>query len=167
MESILIIRQPKTQEEFEAMYELRWKILRMPWNQSRGTERDDLEAKATHFIALLNDKIVGTARLHLINQEAKIGQVRYLAVETAVQRRGIGSKILEAIHLTAKNQLLNYLMLNAREHAVKFFENAGYKVVGEGPLLFGAIKHKKMLIKLARGDLRMQQIINNLKKTLV
>jgi N-acetylglutamate synthase-like GNAT family acetyltransferase len=166
MEGILIIRQPKAREEFEAMYDLRWRILRAPWKQPRGSERDELESRANHFIAILDDRIVGTARLHLINQEAKIGQVRYLAVETVVQRRGIGSKLLEAIHLTAKNQLLNYLILNAREHAIRFFENSGYKVVGEGPLLFGAIKHKKMLIKLTRDDLRMQQIVENLKKTL-
>ncbi|HUX98666.1 MAG TPA: GNAT family N-acetyltransferase, partial [Candidatus Deferrimicrobium sp.] len=136
MEGILIIRQPITHEEFEAMYDLRWRILRAPWNQPKGSERDEWETKASHFIALLNDKIIGTARLQLINQDAKIGQVRYLAIETIFQRKGIGGKLIEAIHLTATNRFLNHLVLNAREHAVKFFEKHGYKVVGEGPLLF-------------------------------
>ncbi|NVM54773.1 MAG: GNAT family N-acetyltransferase [Candidatus Helarchaeota archaeon] len=146
------------------MYDLRWRILRKPWNQPRGSERDQLESKANHYIALFRDKIIGTARFHKINEN--VGQIRYLAVEEDYRRRGVGGKLLEAIHLTAKNQFIKYVFLNARETALKFFEKLGYKAIEDGPLLFGEIKHKKMRVVFSRSDLRLQRIINNLRKTL-
>lgn len=146
------------------MYDLRWRVLRKPWNQPKGSEKDELELEANHFIALIHDEIVGTARLHRLNEN--VAQVRYLAVAENYRGKGIAGKIFEAIHLTAKNQFIRYLILNARESAVKFFEKIGYKVIDEGPLLFGEIKHKKMMASFTRSDLRMKQIVDNLKKTL-
>ncbi|MHA1267255.1 MAG: GNAT family N-acetyltransferase [Candidatus Helarchaeota archaeon] len=163
--NILFIRQPKTQEELTAMYDLRWRILRRPWNQPRGSERDEFEQQAIPFIALLDKKIVGTARFHKINEH--VGQIRYLAVEENYQRKGIGSKLLEAIHLTAKNQFFRYLILNARSTAINFFKKHGYSIIGDGPTLFNVIRHKKMIISFSRSDIRMRLIVDNLKKTLL
>ena len=36
------------------------------------------------------------------------------------------------------------MVLNAREGATKFYERMGYKIRGEGPMLFGEIKHFRM-----------------------
>ena len=41
-------RAPKSQQEFEQYYHLRWKILRKPLNQIQGSERDELEAQSVH-----------------------------------------------------------------------------------------------------------------------
>lgn len=164
MKGILIIRQPRTKKEFEMMYDLRWRILREPWNQPRGSEKDQFESQAFHFIALFLNRIVGTARLHMVKDD--VGQIRYLAVEEDFRRKGVAGKLMEAIHLTAKNKFIKFLVLNARETAVDFFKKIGYIVIEDGPTLFGEIKHKKMMVKFGRSDLRMQQIINNLRKTL-
>ena len=112
MEGILIIRQPKTEDEYEAMYDLRWRVLREPWGQPRGTEKDDLESEAHHFIALLDDQVVGTARLHKIKEN--VGQIRYIAVEDRFRRKKIGWNLMEAIHVTARNRGTRFLILNAR-----------------------------------------------------
>jgi len=165
MNDILIIRQPKTKKEFELMYDLRWRILRQPWNQPKGSEKDEIESEAYHFIVLLHNEMVGTARFHKLNEN--IGQIRYLAVEKPFQRKGIGGKLMEAIHLTAMNQFLKYIILNARETALPFFEKMGYKIIEDGPLLFGEIKHKKMVRTFSRSDLLIQRIIKNLRKTLI
>ena len=165
MNDILIIRQPKTQKEFVLMYDLRWRILRKPWNQPKGSEKDELESDAYPFIALLQDKVVGTARFHELNEIS--GQIRYLAVEESFRRKSIGSKLMEAIHLTAMNRLLKYTILNADEAPLPFFEKMGYKALEDGPLLFGKIKQKKMVRTFSRSDLKMQRIIKNLKNTLL
>ena len=165
MNDILIIRQPKTKKEFELMYNLRWRILREPWHQPRGSEKDELESECYHFIAILLDKVVGTARFHKLNESA--AQIQYLAVEEPFQRKGIGGKLLEALHLTAMNQLLKFTILNANETAWKFFEKMGYKTTEDGPLLFGEIRQKKMIRKFSRKDLKMQEIMRNLRNTLL
>jgi hypothetical protein len=46
----MTITQPKTLEEFEKYYELRWRILRAPWNQPKGSVKDDKEVTAIHVM---------------------------------------------------------------------------------------------------------------------
>jgi len=165
MNEILIIRQPKTRKEFESMYDLRWSILRKPWNQPKGSEKDELESDAYPFIAIFQNQIVGTARFHKSNES--FGQIQYVAVEEPFRRKGIGAKLLEAIHLTAMNQLLKFTILNANETAWPFFEKMGYKAIEDGPSLFGELKHKKMIRRFSRNDLKMQKIMKNLRNTLL
>ena len=80
-----------TDLEFEAYYELRWRVLRKPWGQARGTEHDEYDGKATH-IAAFNDSrnLVGGGRLQLI--EDKLGQVRYMAVEPNSRNQALVSQ---------------------------------------------------------------------------
>ncbi|MBD3229205.1 MAG: GNAT family N-acetyltransferase [Candidatus Lokiarchaeota archaeon] len=146
MTGVLIVRQPHTEKELEAMYDLRWRVLRKPWNQPRGSERDDKEEEAMKFIAVLNDQVIGTARFHNITD--RIGQIRYLAVDELFQNKKIGTNLLSSIHMTARNKRFKYIILNARESAVGFFKKLGYSVVEPGPLLFGSIKHFKMKKRL-------------------
>ena len=122
MDEILIIRQPKTAEEFELMCDLRWRVLRKPWEQPRGSEKNGDESISNHFIAILKDKIVGTARYHKINEN--VGRVRYLAVDEKYQRKGIGTSLMEAIHLTACDHNLKYVVLSARNTVTKFFRKS-------------------------------------------
>ena len=43
------IRAPKTDQEWEAYYNLRYKILRAPLNQPIGSERNDGDLTGQHF----------------------------------------------------------------------------------------------------------------------
>ena len=45
----MIVRAPSTEKEFERYRDLRWGILRAPWNQPKGSEVDELESKAFLF----------------------------------------------------------------------------------------------------------------------
>ncbi|MDX1718459.1 MAG: GNAT family N-acyltransferase, partial [Anderseniella sp.] len=61
----MIIREPESEADFRHYYELRWKILRAPWKQPRGSERDALDAHSTHLMIVDPDrKVVGVGRLH-------------------------------------------------------------------------------------------------------
>ncbi|MHA1767986.1 MAG: GNAT family N-acetyltransferase [Promethearchaeota archaeon] len=142
MEDILIIRQPKTKNELRKEFELRWNILFKPWNQPKGSERDLFEEKAKHFIAILNDEIIGTARFHKIKE--RIGQVKYVAVSEKFRLKGIGQNLLEAIQYSAKNQGYRFLVLNARESSIDFFKKQDFELVGEAKPLFDKIKQFKM-----------------------
>ena len=57
------IKQPKTEKEFEAYYDLRWRVLREPWQQLKGSEKDELENESFHIMACdENNNIVGVGR---------------------------------------------------------------------------------------------------------
>ena len=59
------IVEPASSEDFHRYYELRWKILRAPWQQPRGSERDPQDDDSTHLM-LVDDRnrVAGVGRLH-------------------------------------------------------------------------------------------------------
>ncbi|MFW9898426.1 MAG: GNAT family N-acetyltransferase [Candidatus Thorarchaeota archaeon] len=146
MEEPLIIRQPLSKEDFDLMYDLRWRVLRKLWNQPRGSEKDDIENESHPFIVTLNNKIVATARFH--KNSEKEGQIRYLAVEKEYRNKRIASKLIRYIEGFAISLGIHNIKLNARKTAKVFFEKLGYIIIGEGPLLFNEIEHFIMHKKL-------------------
>ena len=137
------VRAPQSKTEFEHYYDLRWRILRAPWQQPRGSERDPHEDNAIHAMAL-NDagQIIGVARLHQINNTT--AQIRYMAVEDRWQGRGIGDALLRYLEEQARTLGVWLIKLNAREDNVGFYTKRGYQISGPGHLLFGEIKHQKL-----------------------
>ena len=91
------IKNPKTQEEWDQYYDLRYRILRKAWNQPKGSEKDKGEETATHFTLYDSDKkILGVARLDLFFPNA---QLRFFAIEEGYQGKGIGKFFLHYILL--------------------------------------------------------------------
>ena len=133
-------------KQWKKYYELRWQILRKPWNMPRGSERDDMEDKSIHVMACDGNKIVGVARLHFNN--SKEAQIRYMAVDEGYRKRGIGSMLLKKLEEIAKEKGAEYVILNARENALGFYEKNGYAIIQKSYVLFGEIQHYKMEKKL-------------------
>ena len=77
-------RSPASPAELDAYFDLRWRILRQPWNQPRGSERDSRDQSAFHLLVIDdNSKVLACGRLHL-NSPSE-AQVRYMAVNEDVQ----------------------------------------------------------------------------------
>ena len=139
MEEPLIILRPLSKEDYELMYNLRWRILRKPWQQPKGSEKDDIENESYPFIVIYNDKVVATARLHKDSEDE--GQIRYLAVKEEYRNQRIGSKLVRYIEGFATCVGIKSIVLNARKTAKAFFKMLDYEIKGEGPLLFDEIEH--------------------------
>ncbi|RDH81068.1 MAG: GNAT family N-acetyltransferase [endosymbiont of Galathealinum brachiosum] len=143
---MLKITSPKTEEEFRQYYNLRWRILRKPWNQPEGSERDKSDTDCYHIIAIDNKIIYGVARLEFPTNTS--AQLRYMAVDDSYQGQGIGRHIVTHMEQYAKNNNMDKLFLNARENAVGFYEKLGYKITDKTYILFDSIQHYKMIKKL-------------------
>ncbi len=136
------ILQPKNQIDIERYYDLRWRILREPWNQPRGSEKDPLEKESTHLMACINNKIVAVGRIHFnSNIEA---QVRYMAVEIEFQKKGIGTLLLKELEKIAKKKGAHYIILNGRSGALEFYQKNGYIIQSKAHTIFGSIEHWRM-----------------------
>lgn len=142
----MIIRSPKTKNEFKQYYDLRWKLLRKPWKQPKRSEKDELENQSSHIMVLEDNSIIGVGRIHL--NSSKEAQVRYMAVKKGLQGKGIGLKILQRLEKIAKQKNAKYVILNARESAIGFYEKQGYSVIDKAHTLFGSISHFKMRKRL-------------------
>ncbi|NQV19059.1 MAG: GNAT family N-acetyltransferase [Armatimonadetes bacterium] len=136
------IREPVSKEEFEQYYNLRWRILRQPWNQPFGREKDDKENQSIHIIACIDDKIVGCGRGHFNSQTE--AQIRFMAVEAGFQGKGFGAKILKALENKLTEKGAKSIILNARKNAVFFYKKLGYEIVEKSHTMFGEIEHFKM-----------------------
>ncbi|MDH5473293.1 MAG: GNAT family N-acetyltransferase [Gammaproteobacteria bacterium] len=138
----MIIISPKTAEDFEKYFDLRWRILRKPWNQPVGSERDNDENNSFHLMATENNMALGVVRSQFINNTTV--QLRYMAVDQPAQGRGIGRLLIEAMEKHARNNGADSIMLQARENAVGFYEKTGFKIKEKSYVLFDCIQHYKM-----------------------
>ena len=136
----LAVRSPERPGEWEQMYALRWEILRAPWNQPVGSERDEGEERAFHRNAVTpGGEVVGTGRWQLL--EPGLGQVRYMAVAAAWQGKGVGAAVLHSLEEEAVDRRCLRVVLEAREGVVRFYQRAGYQVTRPGKILYGVIPH--------------------------
>ncbi len=137
------VTSPACEAEYAAYFELRWRLLRAPWNQPRGSEQDDRETDSIHIMAITKQAAVaGVGRLHFnsINE----AQIRYMAVSTSHQRQGIGTLILTALEDRARQLGASIIVLNARETALGFYTRSGYRPTGPGEMLYNRIAHVRM-----------------------
>jgi len=144
MFSVQVINHPAEPVDY---YEFRWRILRGPWDQPRGSERDELDSVATH-ITVRNDAgdLIGIGRLHFNSGEE--AQIRYMATDQSCRKRGVGRRIVRELEGIAQSSGAKTIVLNARLNALEFYERLGFSVVGKGPTAFGVIEHAVMEKKL-------------------
>lgn len=144
-DAVLIV--PKTSADLERYFDLRWRVLRAPWDQPRGSERDDREDESIHLMLRgANGEALAAGRLHL-NSPTE-AQVRFMAVDPSAQGRGLGSLVLRNLEDRARQAGAKRMILNARETAQRFYEQHGYKVEAPAERLFGGVDHWRMCKKL-------------------
>lgn len=140
-DAVLIV--PKTSADLEHYFDLRWRVLRAPWDQPRGSERDDREDESIHLMFRgANGEALAAGRLHL-NSPTE-AQVRFMAVDPSAQGRGLGSLVLRNLEDRARQAGAKRMILNARETAQRFYEQRGYKVEAPAERLFGGVDHWRM-----------------------
>jgi len=134
------IVEPSTRDKFQRYYELRWKILRAPWNQPRGSEQDELEQSSHHLMVTGdNHAVIAVGRLHF--NSVRVAQIRYMAVAIDQQRKGVGTLLLNALENRAVELGATRIVLDARETALQFYRKNNYKPEGPGHVLFNTITH--------------------------
>ncbi len=123
-EEPLILQGPKSPSEWDAYFDLRWRILRQPWSQPRGSERDSEDNSAFHLLLMdAAGKDLACGRLHL--PAPGEAQIRYMAVEEQARGCGYGSRILGALEAEARGRGARRIVLNARDNVTEFYTRHG------------------------------------------
>ena len=135
------IIEPNTSTEFKIYYNLRYEVLRKPWFQPKGSERDDGDETSLHrmIIDKPNGKAVAVGRLQFNTIEE--AQIRYMAVSDDYQGMGYGSEIVKVLGNIAREKGSQKIILQSRENALQFYKSNGYEIVKKTHLLFGEIQH--------------------------
>ena len=76
----LIVKSPETWEEFEKYCDLRWRILRAPWNRPRHNIKHEINDKSIKLIACdENRNVIGTGRARFNSPNE--AEIKSMAVE--------------------------------------------------------------------------------------
>lgn len=143
---------PVSEADFERYYHLRWVLLRQPWDQPEGSEKDEYESHAMHRMVVdENNQPIAVARLHLTSVDE--GQIRYMAVAKEHRGKSIGTLLMMALEEEARKQGIKRLILNSREGSGVFYAKCGYQVTGDAPTLLGSVSHQQMKKNLSEADL--------------
>ena len=122
------IKSPESNEEWENYLLFRWEVLRKPLGMSKESLADSIEDKSFHLMGIdEKENVIASGRVHF-NSENE-AQIRYMAVDSRFKRRGIGSEIVNKLERYATSKGAVIMVLNAREEAISFYSNLGYKEV--------------------------------------
>lgn len=133
------IRLPENEQEWEDYYDLRYRVLRKPLGQPRGSERNDGDETGIHFALYYDHELKAIARLDEV--DLSTAQTRFVAVEESEQGKGYGKLIMYAVEQEAAEKLYTKMILHARDYAVDFYLKIGYKVIEPSYKLFDVLQH--------------------------
>ena len=108
-------------------------------------EQDGRDPEALHVLAFDDGRLVGTCRLLLTGDRARLGR---LAVDREARGRGAGAAILAEAERVARRAGAEMMRLHAQVDALRLYERAGYAAEGEVFLEEG-IEHLTMERRLA------------------
>ncbi len=135
------IKQISLQRELQQAFAIRRQVFCIEQNVPEEIEMDEFDVVATHLLAYINGKPVGTARWRFTAGGAKMER---FAVLNEYRGKGVGEALVKYTLNKLKDNDLVYL--NAQESVIKFYEKYGFEVVGDR-FYEANIPHKKMILK--------------------
>lgn len=123
---------------FASCLDIRMDVFVNEQNVPAEEELDEFDTAAIHILALVDDQAVGTARaVEKMQGLWKIGRV---AVRAAYRGQGIGAALMRSIETACP---ANHFILSAQTHALRFYEQLGYKAEG-AEFIDAGIAHRIM-----------------------
>jgi GNAT superfamily N-acetyltransferase len=138
--TMIVIKTPKSREDFKTYYHLRYHVLRESLGLPKGSEKDDYEPISTHYIAVDDStgEIVGTVKWY--EKATGIARLSHLAVSEKYQKKGIGKLLVKTAEDDARNQGYHLMGTLTRLSAVDFYERCGYEPKGLTTELLGRLQ---------------------------
>jgi predicted GNAT family N-acyltransferase len=136
----LELRLARDERELAAALELRKHVFCDEQGVSLAAERDGRDPEALHVVAVEEGRLVGTCRLVLDGDLAKLGR---MAVEAGQRRRGVGAAILGAAERCAREAGARRITLHAQTTVEELYSRHGYIPYGD-PFVEEGIDHVAM-----------------------
>ena len=128
LSSEITVKVVETEEELDAAIGVRFRVFVEEQQVPPEEELDAYDAAATHAIALHQGRVVGTGRVILDQDSARIGR---MAVDREWRRHGIGGLLLLFLEEEAHTQGATVFVLHAQEYVKSFYAAHGYREHGE------------------------------------
>ena len=138
---MVVIKHVKTEKELEHAFTIRCQVFCIEQNVLEEIEMDEFDDIATHILAYIDNKPVGTARWRFTEEGAKMER---FAVLKEARGKGMGEALVKYTLDKLKDN--DFIYLNAQESVIKFYEKFGFMEVGNR-FYEADIPHRKMVLK--------------------
>ncbi len=126
-------------KEYNDTLELRNKVMRIPLGLNIHDEDFSCEKESVIVGAFEDESMLGVG---VMSNKDDVYKVEYVCVDSDIQSRGVGSKMLDFLEKTAVKKGGKKISLDARVSAKEFYLRHGYKTVGEIFLLdYAPVEH--------------------------
>lgn len=140
------VKLTNDKQTIERIIDLRYLVLRQPWDKPRETATDDLEYTSVNAFIEENGIVIACGRLQ--DNGNGIGQIRYMAVHPDFREKGLGKLILSKLEEEGRRIGLDTIELQARENALEFYKSQNYKMKEISFKLWDLIQHYLMVKEL-------------------
>jgi predicted GNAT family N-acyltransferase len=144
MGTIVRIKRVSSQQELKQAFAIRKRVFVREQGVPAEIELDHDDQRALHFLAYVGGRAVGTARVIVRPDRAKIGR---MAVLKTYRHKGIGQKLLRRAVSTAKRRAAREIYLHAQVAVIGFYEAEGFRCSGK-VFAEGGIPHRKMVLNM-------------------
>ncbi len=134
--SIILI---SSQTDLDKTFAIRRQVFCIEQKVSEEIEMDEFDDVATHILAYIDEKPVGTARWRFTEEGAKMER---FAVLKEYRGNGVGEELVKYTLDKLKDN--EFIYLNAQESVIKFYEKYGFEAVGDR-FYEADIPHRKMI----------------------
>ncbi len=125
---VIEVRTVVTADDREAAYGVRRRVFQDEQGVPPELEFDGDDAGAVHVVATAGGAVIGTGRLVVHAEYAKVGR---MAVLRGWRGNGAGRAILRALMAEAVEHGSARIALHAQVHAIGFYERSGFRIVGD------------------------------------
>jgi predicted GNAT family N-acyltransferase len=138
----LEIKTVQYQDSMVAINQIRTKVFQEEQGVSAELEFDGLDASAIHFLAYVNGKAVGTARIREIDADAV--KIERLAVLPDYRKQGLGKQLMRSALSTITQRGKCLVIVHAQAYIAQLYQQLGFAIVGE-QFNEAGISHVKMV----------------------
>lgn len=140
------VQLASNQNTVNQIIDLRYSVLRQPWDKPKDTATDDFELSSINAFIENNGEVIACGRLQ--DNGSGLGQIRYMAVHPNYQGKGLGKLIVTKLEEEARKINLTTIELQARENALEFYKSLGYSINELSFKLWDIIQHYLMSKKI-------------------
>jgi predicted GNAT family N-acyltransferase len=127
-------------KDYEEMVALRVHVLLEPIGIPASYIDSVKEQQDILIGAFENKEMIGCCILSVRDEETL--QLRQMAVQKGLQKKGVGASILQFAEEEARRRNYSVLMMHARDPVLGFYEKCGYTIVGEQFFEVGMPHHR-------------------------
>lgn len=119
----------ESNSDLEKAFKIREEVFVIEQKVEREEEYDEFEDSSIHFLALIDNKPVGTARWREKGDKIKLER---FAVLKSARGSGVGAALVNTVVTDVESKKLNKEMyMHAQVHAIPFYEKLGFKKQGD------------------------------------